>query len=348
MLQANNRNGRRANTLSDVQRLLSLFQAFRERDEKSFYRTAEALIDEQLAANHHELASDLRRALGTRAAPIASTEKNGLRTLPRDRRSNEPLMRLVSPIVDAPDLILTRGNRRQMERIVEEWEMRGKLSRYGYRPKSRLLFWGPPGCGKTLAAHNLAVRLNLPMGVVQLSALISSFLGDTASHIARIFQEAQDKPMVLLLDEFDAIGKDRDDAHDVGELKRVVNSLLQALDGFSSVDSILIAASNHQHMLDSAIWRRFEDVVQFAKPSPQERELYLRRLLNGVEFKGDLATVVRLTSGLTFAEIERLVTESVKTMILADKERLASSVLISHIKQFRKSAVESRHHRNES
>jgi SpoVK/Ycf46/Vps4 family AAA+-type ATPase len=128
--------------------------------------------------------------------------------------------------------------------------------------------------------------------------------------------------MVLLFDEFDAVAKSRDDQHDVGELKRVVNSLLQAMDTFVAKETILIGASNHQYMLDPAIWRRFDDVITFAKPSPATRASYISHQLNGVSFAGALPKLVKSTSGLSFAEIEQILVEAVKTMILADRKEL--------------------------
>ena len=346
MVQAKDSNGRRAYKLTDEQRLLSLFQAFRDQDETAFFRAAEAIIDEQLAANHHQLASELRRALGLKSKMAQRQEKNGLKPLPRDRRSGEPLIHLQTPSERASQLLLSKSNRDQVERAVEEREMRAKLARFGYQPKSRLLFWGPPGCGKTLAAHAIAERFNLPVGVVQLSALISSFLGDTATHVSRVFHQAESMPMVLLLDEFDAIGKDRDDSHDVGELKRVVNTLLQSLDAFSSGESLLVAASNHQYMLDPAVWRRFDDVIFFPKPGPSEREEFLKRLLNGVKFKGTLVALGKRTSGLSFADIERIVVDSIKTMILADEKTLSPSVINRQLKLHREAVIEAQGRRN--
>jgi AAA+ superfamily predicted ATPase len=140
----------------------------------------------------------------------------------------------------------------------------------------------------------LAHELGLPVGVVRLNAVISSFLGDTASHLHRVFNLANTTPMVLLLDEVDAVGKNRDDPNDVGELKRVVNSLLQAMDTFDSSKSIIIAASNHQYLLDPALWRRFDALIEFPLPGKTEREIYLQRLLNGVEFDGSLEYSARI------------------------------------------------------
>lgn len=132
--------------------------------------------------------------------------------------------------------------------------------------------------------------------------------------------------MVLLLDEVDAVAKQRDDRNDVGELKRVVNSLLQAIDGFAG-ESIIIAATNHQYMLDEAVWRRFDDVVHFSLPSEQERRTYLRKQLNGVRISGSLDAVIKATNRLSFDDLRRISSEALKTMLLTDGRTLLAAEL---------------------
>jgi AAA+ superfamily predicted ATPase len=222
-----------------------------------------------------------------------------------------------------------------------------QLQKYGYGPKTKLLFWGPPGTGKTLTAHLLAYELGLPIAVLRLNTVISSFLGDTAAHLHRVFSRANSMPMVLLLDEFDAIGKNRDDPHDVGELKRVVNSLLQAMDAFRGTQSILIAASNHQYLLDPGLWRRFDDIVEFPLPSLDERRRLLCLLLNGVQSEFSAAEIGTKMAHLSQADIEHVVKESVKTMILQGREYLRSRDIKDELK-LRRSALTAAIRKNRS
>ena len=319
--------------VADVERLLMLFRAFRERDDTAFYKAAESLIAEELAANHHGLARDLQEALGQpKSGRKTPASKNVLSPLPKDRRSGDQLITLQERPADTSKLIHTETTRRQLQRVVDERRNRLKLARYGYHPKSKLLFWGPPGCGKTLTAHFMAEELNLPLCLVRLSALISSFLGDTATHIQRIFDMAKASSMVLLVDEIDAVGKNRDDPNDVGELKRVVNGLLQAMDAFFSTESLVIGASNHQYLLDPALWRRFDDVIHFPMPGLKERSEFLRRLLNGVHYSGSFDALAKRLSGLSYAHIERVVVEAVKTMILQERSELKPSDVAAELK----------------
>jgi AAA+ superfamily predicted ATPase len=268
-------------------------------------------------------------------------------TSPKDRRSGDDLLSIQESSVTPDRVILSKGTEWKISRVLEEHRGKMQLQKYGYGPKTKLLFWGPPGTGKTLTAHLLAYELGLPIAVLRLNTVISSFLGDTAAHLHRVFSRANSMPMVLLLDEFDAIGKNRDDPHDVGELKRVVNSLLQAMDAFRGTQSILIAASNHQYLLDPGLWRRFDDIVEFPLPSLDERRRLLCLLLNGVQSEFSAAEIGTKMAHLSQADIEHVVKESVKTMILQGREYLRSRDIKDELK-LRRSALTAAIRKNRS
>lgn len=320
-----------------------LFQAFREQNNVVFYKIAEEIIAEELAANHHALANDLKKSLGRGQEAMKKTaHMSSLALLPKDRRNGESLVTLKESTVDLTKIVLGREARPKIERVIDEHHRRTLLAKYGLKPKSKLLFWGPPGCGKTYTAHYLAYELGLPIGVLRLSAVISSYLGDTASHLQRVFDMASNNPMILLLDEADAVGKNRDDRNDVGELKRVVNSLLQAMDSFESSRSLVIAASNHQYLLDSALWRRFDDVIHFPLPDKTEREQYLRILLSGVCSEKMVIQVIKNMTTFSYADIERVTVEALKTMVLQGRRCLNVKDLSEQISSFKKVSSTSR------
>lgn len=301
-------------------------------------RVAESIIAEELAANHYNSATELQRALGKDGEPMA----NGLKLAeasvisPKDRRNGEDLL-WMSDSTAMPVVIFSPDTERKISRVLEEHRRGDVLRKHGYTPKTKLLFWGPPGCGKTLTAQYLAHEVGLPLGIVRLNAVISSFLGDTASHLHKIFTRVNSSSMVLLLDEADAIAKHRDDPNDVGELKRIVNSFLQALDAFSNTRSILIAASNHQYLFDPALWRRFDDVIEFPYPEAQQRQALLKYLLNGLHFEGEISGLVEKMSTLSYADIEHIVVEAVKTMLLADRKTLCARDVIAELQTWKKS-----------
>lgn len=318
--------------------LLALFRAFRDRDDSAFLSVARSIVAQQSAANHHAYASELDRSLGGATLSARETRLgHDLLTLPRDRRSGEDLIVLREGSVPRDRIVLVSPLARQIDRVIQEHRRRPLLQAYGLQPKAKLLFWGPPGCGKTYAAMHLGYELGLPVGTIRLSSVISSFLGDTAANLQRVFDQATKVPMVLLLDEVDAVGKQRDDPNDVGELKRIVNTLLQAMDSFSSGRSILIAASNHQHLLDPALWRRFDGVLHFPLPGPSERGDYLGLLLNGVRFAGAKEDLAESLAEVSFADIERVVAEAVKTMILSQRDTLTPSDILAEYSELRRS-----------
>ena len=323
-------------------KLRTLFEAHRDRNEQAFERAAASIISEELAANHHVSATQLRRALdgAGNTDPKGSAARAEMRLMPKDRREGDDLLWIRESSV-SPDLVtLAPATAHMVERVLREYAKRKQLLSHGLRPKSKLLFWGPPGTGKTLTAYLLAHELSLPVGVIRLSALISSFLGDTASHLQRVFSRAASAPMVLLLDEADALGKDRDDPNDVGELKRVVNSLLQAIDAFQPPDSLMIAASNHQYLLDPALWRRFDGVIPFPLPEQEQRQRFLKRLLSGVRFSGSVNVLASQMEQLSYADIERVVVEALKTMILDDRESLAVGDIAAELRSWRRGVVD--------
>jgi SpoVK/Ycf46/Vps4 family AAA+-type ATPase len=214
-----------------------------------------------------------------------------------------------------------------LQRIAEEHRGADVLAAGGVKPKRRVLFYGPPGCGKTLAAQVLAGVLGWNLLTVRFDAVVSSYLGETSANLRRVFEFAERGRFVVLLDEFDAIGKDRDNHFEHGELKRLVNTLLQLMDSFRG-SSLLIAATNHEVLLDSAVWRRFEAVVPFNVPSPQDRVLLLRLFLRGFNCKElDTVAIARRMSGTTGADIEWVAIEAARLALLDGRNEIRNDDL---------------------
>src|SRR6266699_671591 len=247
--------------------------AFGKGDYSAFRDAVLDLIAEERRKNHNVYARELERLLSNAEPPatlnqVESLTLLGVRNgdLPRDKDKDAVLVDIVDPQRALDDLVLLGSVRRVLDRIVEE-SRRGELIRsHGLTPIKKILFCGPPGCGKTVAAEAVAAALYLPLVVVRFYAVVSSYLGGTAANLRKVFDFVRSRAMVVLFDEFDAIGKRRTDDAEHGELKRVVNSFLQMLDRFRG-DAVLIAATNHQGLLDSAIWRRFDEVLLFPLPT---------------------------------------------------------------------------------
>jgi SpoVK/Ycf46/Vps4 family AAA+-type ATPase len=197
------------------------------------------------------------------------------------------------------------------------------------------LFVGPPGCGKTLAADVLAAELSLPLVYARFDGIVSSFLGETATNLRRVFSYAAKAPSLLFFDEFDTIGKRRDDDHEVGELKRVVGSFLQILDSYPR-DRLVVAATNHEGLLDEALWRRFDDVLVFPRPTMPQLVDLLTMKLRGVRKSGvDVPVLAAEMQGFTFADAERVCVDAIKAMVLAGAKELHGDLIRAELEEQR-------------
>ena len=241
--------------------------------------------------------------------------------LPTDRESGAPLVRLLFPD-DRDNLapILEPELEAAIADQLREWDRVEELARMGVKPNMRCLLYGAPGVGKTLLARFIGHQLRLPIVEARLDGLVSSFLGTTARNIGALFDFADRYRCILFLDEFDAIAKARDDSQEVGEIKRVVNTLLQCLDA-RNVQGFTLAATNHEHLLDSAVWRRFEARIRIPKPKSGTRAAMLKRFLAPVRFSDcEMRMLVWLTEGMTGADLETLITGGKRYLVLHDRE----------------------------
>lgn len=255
--------------------------------------------------------------------------------LPRDLDRDAALVDVREPERTRNDMILADDVGRKLDRIVSEYTSREALSRHGVSPKTRLLFVGPPGCGKTLCAETLASELGLALLYARFDGIVSSYLGETASNLRRVFNYAGQRASVLFFDEFDALGKKRDDPQEVGELKRVVSSFLQILDSYSR-ENLVIAATNHEGLLDDALWRRFDEILYFGKPSGDQLVQLMELRLRAVRKRGlDLPSLVEAMKDFSFADAERVCHEAIKAMVLAGKKDLTQDVLKSELAEQR-------------
>lgn len=242
-------------------------------------------------------------------------------TIPVDNESRIALADILLPAENMNTAILSGKNQKELEEFVLNYKTADKLNELGIGVSNTLLLYGPPGCGKTKSAQWIAKQLGLPLITARLDSLISSYLGTTAKNIRVLFEYAQRMPCVLLLDEFDAIAKARDDANELGELKRIVNSLLQNIDAMSK-DSLLIAATNHSDLLDRAVWRRFDYKIEVEYPDVQNISRLLDLFINkkfdlSIKNKELLSYAFQGCSGAT---IEEIVKKSIRECVVNNEE----------------------------
>ncbi|PTO98034.1 AAA family ATPase [Vibrio splendidus] len=277
------------------------------KNESDEVRLVANLLSSELRKNYPELSSEIARVTSSRGLrgmkpSISSNEKNTF--------SNDFLREVdISTIKTAP--ILPEHIEHTLNRIVLEHDQQDLLSKHGLEPVKTILFTGPPGVGKTMSAYWLANQLNLPLLVLDLATVVSSFLGKTGSNLKQVIESAAEKPCILLLDEFDAIGKMRGDSSDIGELKRLVTVLLQSMDRWPS-SSILLGATNHPELLDKAIWRRFEAKIAFDYADDDLLIKYLNSLTNDEQ----VSLFYPIFRGQSYGEIKNIIDSCKKASIL--------------------------------
>lgn len=300
--------------------LKALFRAYREGDELAFRRAAQEIVEEEEAKNHVALARDLRALLAGGGGRGAVARDVVLPEPPRDREGEWPLAQVRHPERAFDDLVLTGALVERLQTLVQEYRRWEEIDRRGIPRRQRILFQGPPGCGKTSAAEALANEIGLPLVVVRIDAVVSSYLGETASNLHRIFDFVSQGSWVLLFDEFDALGKARDDPTEHGEVKRVITAFLQMLDAFRG-PSLLIAATNHEHLLDPALWRRFDDVLEFPRATVHQSRQLLRRRLRAVKHQTlDIEASASRMKGKPHAAVEKVAWDAIRFAVLADRE----------------------------
>ena len=287
--------------------LKQIFQSYQLRDDSAFREAASALIHEERKKQHPVLANELELILNNGAK--ASVPTRGLTLydpLPEDDDRQAPLIEIRRPKRYLRELVLDEKIVNVLVRFLVEFREWDVLEANGLAPIRRVLFCGPPGCGKTVTAEALAAELDLPLLYVRFDAVVSSLLGQTAANIRKVFEYASRGQWVVLFDEFDAIGRSRDDATEHSELKRVVNSFLQIMDSFQG-QSLVIAATNFERALDPAVWRRFDEVVRFGLPTNEQLERAIRGRLSPLTFSPhDIHVLLDALSGGTYADAERV------------------------------------------
>ena len=287
------------------------------------------------------LARRIRRLINEASRPAGSIFTG--QGLPADVESQQLLIEQFLPTGSPHYPILPSSMELELRRFVELNRRSGELVSAGIDPPSTLLLFGPPGCGKTMAAIAMACDLELPLFVVRLDSLLGSFLGNSAKNLRRVFDNALASPCVLLMDEFDVIGKMRDDAHEVGEIKRLVGSLLQNLDRIQGKQQVVIAATNHHHMLDSAIWRRFDITLHLQKPGRAEIAKIIQGLITRDRLsEAEVRTVATLSDGISGSDITRVVKRALQDEFLYPGEpflKLITLGVLAHLRGYGSSSL---------
>lgn len=308
--------------------LVSLVRAATAGDRRGFQSAAEAIIAEERAKRHDVLAERLTKAI----QPNGNAMRNG--HAPSDvAHRGKDFIAEVTPRRRLEELVLPAIARQGVEELIEEQRRADVLRAHGLEPRSRILLVGPPGTGKTTLAEAIAEAISVSMFVVRYEAMIGSYLGETAARLKRVFDYARTTPCVLFFDEFDAIGKERGDIHETGEIKRVVTSLLMQIDELPSY-TVVAAATNHPELLDRASWRRFQ--VRLNLPIPTQRELasYIEAFWENVREPLGVApgSIAKSLGTVSYADAEQFCLDVRRRHVLAMGNNSLKTIVAEQLK----------------
>lgn len=316
-----------------AEQIKSLIRSFGDGDEDRFYATAMQIAAAEARKGHTALAEELKKMID-KARMGKAAQHTIVKKLPVHAAQKElnDLLELVHPDMKLNDMVLAPDVQNAMQRVLDEQRKLDLLESYGLKPRKKLLFTGAPGCGKTMSAHMLASELSMPLFIIRLDGLISRYMGDSIAKLRLIFDAMHDFRAVYLFDEFDSIGTTRTAGNEVGEIKRVLNSFLLQIDKDES-HSLIIAATNMPQALDAALFRRFDDIVQFPLPTYEDisqlLELELKSL--GFSFNINNEEIARAALGLSFADIHRICGDIVKDALVYGENIVSQARILRYV-----------------
>ncbi|EKD30589.1 MAG: AAA ATPase, central protein [uncultured bacterium] len=279
--------------------ILRIIEGGLAKDTKKVFNYSKLLADKIGKDGDDRMSKMILKAIESRSATTITMDE--LLTTPVDQESRLSIVDVAIPSKEGIPVVLPKLIDNRIADFINVVKHQSQLIQKGVEMSNSLLLYGNPGCGKTTVAKYISEQTGLPLVIARFDAIVSSLLGNTAKNIRKIFDFADNKPCILFLDEFDAIAKARDDQYELGELKRVINSLLQNIDSFAK-QNILIAATNHSELLDKAIWRRFNTVIEIGLPKEEEIVKLIKTFTSNfdTEFNTDDKKIDRLSK--LFAE----------------------------------------------
>ena len=311
--------------MATADQIKSLVKAYVDQDNDKFKTVVLQIAAHEAKIGHDGMARDLKKMMdniGTKKANVIKMN------------NQNPMLLYSVPDVQMSDLITSDSICEKINRILMEYRNRKKLYSFGLSNRRKVLIEGAPGTGKTLTASVIAAELGLPLYTVQVDKLVTKFMGETSVRLRQIFESMESLPGVYLFDEFDAIGADRSLDNEVGEMRRILNSFLQFIEQDSS-ESIIIAATNNQQMLDQALFRRFDDVLHYELPKDDEiRKLIAYKFDSYGKNFAVTGSVIQAAQGLSQAEISKVCDDAIKEAILCDTA-ITSERVVSILKERR-------------
>ncbi|MEF2552938.1 ATP-binding protein [Aurantimonas sp. A2-1-M11] len=326
--------------MTTARHIVTLLKSHIAGDEDRFLSTAMQLAAHKARQGHGKLAQELKDlvdAAKSRDVGIARSARPVPLAQPKCELAG--LLYARYPDLRLTDMVLPDGLRGRLQRVLGEQRQQAGLREHGLLPRRKLLLVGPPGSGKTMTASALAGELHLPLFTIVLDGLITKFMGETAGKLRLVFDAIQTTRGVYFFDEFDAIGARRGERQDVGEIRRVLNSFLQFLEQEAS-QSLIIAATNHPELLDKALFRRFDDVIEYDVPDRPLIEALLRARLDRFDTRGlGWSEAITQAEKLSQAEITRAADDAAKTIILRGGKRITTEALLDALTERRQASL---------
>ena len=321
--------------MASAEQLKALIKSYVDGDDAHFYSVAMQMAAHEARLGHGKLAQELRALIDeAKKKRAGSTNKPILLAKPRGELSS--LLQASYPKLRLADMVLEKEIEEGLGRIIKEQRQIVKIRSHGLVPRKKLLLIGPPGTGKTMSASVLAGELGLPLLAVRLEGLITKYMGETAAKLRVVFDAIGQSRGVYLFDEFDSIGSQRGQLNDVGEIRRILNSFLQMIEQDDS-DSIILAATNHPDILDYALFRRFDDVIEYSLPDQPLIAKLLKRRLSA--FKITRIPWIDLSEeafGLSYADISKVCEDAIKDAIIYDRDKVTPTDLLKLVTERKK------------
>jgi SpoVK/Ycf46/Vps4 family AAA+-type ATPase len=322
--------------MSAARHMIALLRSHLDGDDQEFLSVAMQAAAHEARLGHASIAQQLRDLIDEakrRTSAVQSRSGQLIVLEPRGELAN--LLSVQTPSIRLGDMALPDVLSERLNRVLLEHRQQRKLREHSLSPRRKLLFIGPPGTGKTMTASALAGELHSPLFTIMLEGLITKFMGETAAKLRLVFEAIRQTRGVYLFDEFDALGAHRNQPNDVGEIRRVLNSFLQLLEKDTS-QSLIVAATNHSDLLDRALFRRFDDVIEYQLPDSEVAKEILERKL-AIFQAGDVEwpRVLPGADGLSHADLARVSEEAAKLAVLSGSTRITTEALLAAIQERR-------------